>query len=266
MAFLEIKDLYKRFGPVTALNGVSAELEKGEILAVIGASGGGKTTLLRCIAALERADAGSITIAGKTVFAADGSGRGDKITDKPKIGMVFQAFNLFPHYCVLKNLTLAARLQYNKSVKNPFRRLLPSVRRQIKSEYRNIDDRAVALLRRVGLEDKVKAYPCELSGGQQQRVAIARALMTEPAVLCFDEPTSALDPELTREVLRVIKDLKRAGQTMIVVTHEMEFAENVADKVVFMADGEVAEYGTPDSVFGDPQNPKTKAFLTNTEV
>lgn len=266
MAFLEIKNLYKRFGSVSALNGVSAELEKGEVLAVIGASGGGKTTLLRCIALLERADSGSMSVDGKRIFGTDGNTRPDKIKDKPKIGMVFQSFNMFPHYSVLKNLTLAARLQYNKSVENPFKRLLPSVRKKIKSEYRSIDDRAVALLRRVGLEDKAKAYPCELSGGQQQRVAIARALMTDPAVLCFDEPTSALDPELTREVLRVIKDLKCAGQTMVVVTHEMEFAEKVADNVIFMADGKIAECGTPDQVFGDPRDPKTQAFLTNTNV
>ena len=182
-----------------------------------------------------------------------------------KFGMVFQSFNLFPHYTVLKNLTLAARLKYDKSL-NPFEKYFSSaVRTARKQAFKEIEERAVSLLQRVGLGEKLKAYPCELSGGQQQRVAIARALILQPEILCFDEPTSALDPELTREVLKVIKDLKKDGHTMIVVTHEMEFARKVADKVIFMADGIIEEQGAPEEVFGNPQSPKTKAFLQESE-
>lgn len=178
-----------------------------------------------------------------------------------KFGMVFQSFNLFPHYTVLKNLTLASKLKYDKTL-NPFGKYFSKqMREKRKQAFKEIEERAVDLLRRVGLGEKIKAYPCELSGGQQQRVAIARALTLQPEILCFDEPTSALDPELTREVLKVIKDLKKDGHTMIVVTHEMEFARKVADKVIFMADGVVEEQGSPEEVFGNPQSPKTKAFL-----
>ncbi|MDE6276042.1 MAG: amino acid ABC transporter ATP-binding protein [Clostridia bacterium] len=182
-----------------------------------------------------------------------------------KFGMVFQSFNLFPHYNVLKNLTLAARLKYDKGL-NPFEKYFSSsVRTARKQAFKDIEKRAISLLQRVGLGEKLKAYPCELSGGQQQRVAIARALILQPEILCFDEPTSALDPELTREVLKVIKDLKKDGHTMIVVTHEMEFARKVADKVIFMADGIIEEQGAPEEVFGNPQSPKTKAFLQESE-
>lgn len=266
MAFLNVTGLKKRFGQTEVLKGVDVSLEKGEVLAVIGASGSGKTTLLRCIASLERADAGCISLDGEPLFEAGAERSRKDRSRRVGIGMVFQSFELFPHYNVAKNLTLAARLQYNKVVKKPFWFLSSDSRSQRKAEYKRIDERAEALLRRVGLDDRAKAYPCELSGGQCQRVAIARALMLRPDVLCFDEPTSALDPELTREVLRVIKDLKCDGHTMIVVTHEMEFAKNVADKVVFMADGEVAEEGTPSDLFGNPQNPKTRAFLANTDL
>ena len=267
MPFLEIKDLYKRFGDTEVLRGVNLGLEKGEALAVIGSSGGGKTTLLRCIAFLERADLGEILLDGTPVFCASSNTRDKKCEEAKaqKIGMVFQAFNLFPHFSVKKNLTLAARLQYNRSVGKP--RLLSvfssEARKAKRQAYHEIDERAEALLKRVGLEEKASAYPCELSGGQQQRVAIARALMLKPDVLCFDEPTSALDPELTQEVMRVIKDLKRDGHSMIVVTHEMEFAQLFADKVAFVADGVVEEFGTPAEVFASPQSPKTKAFLAN---
>ncbi|MDE6471755.1 MAG: amino acid ABC transporter ATP-binding protein [Clostridia bacterium] len=186
-------------------------------------------------------------------------------TQRLKMGMVFQSFNLFPHYNVLKNLTLATRLKYDKTI-NPFGKYFSkSVRTARKQAFKEIDERAVELLNRVGLGDKLKAYPCELSGGQQQRVAIARALILQPEILCFDEPTSALDPELTREVLKVIKDLKKDGHTMIVVTHEMEFARKVADKVIFMADGVIEEQGAPEEVFGNPQSSKTKAFLQESE-
>ncbi len=182
-----------------------------------------------------------------------------------KFGMVFQSFNLFPHYSVQKNLTLAAKLKYDKSIKSIDKYFSKTVRLARKQAFKEIDERAVALLQRVGLGEKLKAYPCELSGGQQQRVAIARALILQPEILCFDEPTSALDPELTREVLKVIKDLKNDGHTMIVVTHEMEFARKVADKVIFMADGVIEEQGSPEEVFGNPQSPKTKAFLQESE-
>ncbi len=182
-----------------------------------------------------------------------------------KFGMVFQSFNLFPHYSVQKNLTLAAKLKYDKSIKSIDKYFSKTVRLARKQAFKEIDERAVALLQRVGLGEKLKAYPCELSGGQQQRVAIARALILQPEILCFDEPTSALDPELTREVLKVIKDLKNDGHTMIVVTHEMEFARKVADKVIFMADGVIEEQGSPEEVFDNPQSPKTKAFLQESE-
>lgn len=183
-----------------------------------------------------------------------------------KFGMVFQSFNLFPHYNVKKNLVLAARLKYDKGIKNPFAKYFSKqVREERKAAFEEIDKKAVELLQRVGLSEKQNAYPCELSGGQQQRVAIARALILEPEILCFDEPTSALDPELTREVLKVIKDLKKDGHTMIVVTHEMEFARKVADKVIFMADGIIEEQGSPEKVFGNPQSPKTQAFLHESE-
>lgn len=182
-----------------------------------------------------------------------------------KFGMVFQSFNLFPHYSVQKNLTLTAKLKYDKSIKSIDKYFSKTVRLARKQAFKEIDERAVALLQRVGLGGKLKAYPCELSGGQQQRVAIARALILQPEILCFDEPTSALDPELTREVLKVIKDLKNDGHTMIVVTHEMEFARKVADKVIFMADGVIEEQGSPEEVFDNPQSPKTKAFLQESE-
>lgn len=178
-----------------------------------------------------------------------------------KFGMVFQSFNLFPHYSVLKNLTLPAKLKYEKDLKERKKSgEKPSI-----GEAADITQRAEQLLTRVGLGDKFSAYPCELSGGQQQRVAIARALMLQPQILCFDEPTSALDPELTREVLKVIKDLKKDNHTMIVVTHEMEFARKVADKVIFMADGVIEEQGTPEEVFGNPKSEKTKSFLRESE-
>ena len=183
-----------------------------------------------------------------------------------KFGMVFQSFNLFPHYNVKKNLVLAARLKYDKGIKNPFDKYFSKqIKQERKLAFAQIDQKADELLQRVGLGEKLNAYPCELSGGQQQRVAIARALILQPEILCFDEPTSALDPELTREVLKVIRDLKKDGHTMIVVTHEMEFARKVADKVIFMADGVIEEEGSPKEVFGNPQSAKTKAFLQESE-
>ena len=275
MALLEVKGITKSFGETEVLKGIDFELEKGEVLSIIGSSGSGKTTLLRCLNYLEKADKGLVTLDGEVMF--DGSSEkklsAKEIREKNiKLGMVFQSFNLFPHYNVLKNVTLAPALYANDKLKEEKKKIKTSKdKKQAKEEYKRhkkqIDDEiereAKEKLQRVGLSEKLKAYPCELSGGQQQRVAIARALCMKPSVLCFDEPTSALDPELTGEVLKVIKELKDEGRTMIIVTHEMGFAKSVSDKVVFMADGVVAEYGTPQEVFDNPKNPATKAFLAN---
>ena len=247
MALLEVKNIVKNFGKTQVLKGIDFELEKGQVLSIIGSSGSGKTTLLRCINFLEFADKGTITVNGEVIY----DGKTDKKIKEKELrekrlhfGLVFQSFNLFPQYNVLQNLTLAPQL----------------LQRGTKKE---LEEKAIALIERVGLSDKIENYPCQLSGGQQQRVAIARALMLNPDVLCFDEPTSALDPALTGEVLRVIKSLKDTGSTMIVVTHEMEFAKNVSDKVIFMADGVVEEAGDPKQIFENPQSEKTKAFLAN---
>ncbi len=253
MDILEIKNLRKSFGDTEVLKGIDLSLEKGEVLAIIGSSGGGKTTLLRCLNFLEKADSGEIIVNGNSVYKAE---NGEKPTVTPEaqlsFGLVFQQFNLFPQYSVIENLMLAPKLRAKR--KNP-----------PKSDLESLDAikaRAEQLLKTVGLTEKANAYPCQLSGGQQQRVAIARALMLAPEILCFDEPTSALDPELTGEVLRVIRSLKDSERTMIIVTHEMEFARHVADKVIFMADGVIEEEGTPAEVFDNPKSEKTKAFLS----
>ena len=226
MPVLEVKNLKKNFGKTEVLKGVGFSLEKGEVLAIIGSSGGGKTTLLRCINFLEFADGGQILVNGHTIFDADDKRKQSEAEirkNRLHFGLVFQQFNLFPQYSVLKNVTLAPTLLGIETAEN-------------------ITARATELIKRVGLSDKMNSYPCELSGGQQQRVAIARALALDPDILCFDEPTSALDPELTGEVLRVIKSLKEQDRTMLIVTHEMEFAKNVADKIMFIADGFIEEY------------------------
>lgn len=247
MALLEVKGIKKSFGRTKVLKGIDFDLQKGEVLSIIGSSGSGKTTLLRCINFLEFADEGTISVNGEVIY--DGV-KDKKIKDKElkakrmHFGLVFQDFNLFPQYSVLKNLTLAPSLLNFGS------------KEELEKQAKNI-------IARVGLSDKIDFYPCQLSGGQKQRVAIARALMLNPDVLCFDEPTSALDPELTGEVLNVIKNLKDEGSTMIVVTHEMEFAKNVSDKIIFMADGVVEEMGTPQQIYENPQSEKTKAFLAN---
>lgn len=245
MSVLEVKNIKKSFGKTEVLKGISFSLEKGEVLSIIGSSGSGKTTLLRCLNFLEFANEGTISVNDKIIF--DGNSHKElnetEIRDnRLHFGLVFQSFNLFPQYNVLQNITLAPTL----------------LKRGTAEE---IEAKAKALIKRVGLSEKINNYPCELSGGQQQRVAIARALALEPEILCFDEPTSALDPELTGEVLRVIKDLKNEDSTMIVVTHEMEFARNISDKVIFMADGVIEEMGTPDEVFLNPRSEKTKNFL-----
>ena len=245
MALLEVKNIYKKFGKTEVLKGIDFSLERGEVLCIIGSSGSGKTTLLRCLNFLESADKGSICVNGECLFDGDKNEKEnerDLFSKRLHFGLVFQNFNLFPQYTAKKNITLALELQKKHSADK-------------------INEIAESLLESVGLSDKAENYPCQLSGGQQQRVAIARALALEPDILCFDEPTSALDPELTGEVLRVIKQLKTADRTMIVVTHEMEFARNVADKVIFMADGKIEEQGTPEEVFGDPRTPKTRSFL-----
>ena len=242
MAILEVKNIKKSFGKTRVLKGVSFSLEKGQVLAIIGSSGSGKTTLLRCLNFLETPDAGEIYINEKPLLEGTGDDERKIQENRLHFGLVFQSFNLFPQYNALQNVTLAPTLLK-------------------KDTPQNIDMRARQLLDQVGLSDKLESYPYQLSGGQQQRVAIARALAMQPEVLCFDEPTSALDPELTGEVLRVIRDLKNADSTMIVVTHEMEFARSVADVVIYMADGVIEEMGTPEQVFGNPQSEKTKAFL-----
>ncbi len=256
MALLEVQNVQKSFGKTSVLKGIDFSLERGEVLAIIGSSGSGKTTLLRCLNFLETPDAGTISVDDKTIFNAalhktlsDQEVRANRL----HFGLVFQQFNLFPQYSVLDNLTLAPILRLKEL------KLSPEAKRE---RTKAIENEAWSLLERVGLFEKAKSYPCELSGGQQQRVAIARALMLEPEILCFDEPTSALDPELTGEVLRVIKSLAAEKRTMVIVTHEMEFARAVADKVMFMADGVIEEMGTPDDVFLAPKSEKLKAFLS----
>lgn len=247
MSLLEVKNIKKQFGKTEVLKGIDFNLEKGEVLSIIGSSGSGKTTLLRCINFLEFAESGTITVNGEVIYNGETDKKlkeNDLRKKRLHFGLVFQDFNLFPQYSVLQNVTLA-----------------PSLMKMGSKE--ELEAQALKIIERVGLAEKAQNYPCELSGGQKQRVAIARALMLNPDVLCFDEPTSALDPELTGEVLKVIKSLKDEGSTMIVVTHEMEFARNVSDKIMFMAEGIVEETGSPHQIFENPQSEKTKAFLAN---
>ena len=296
MAFLEVKNLKKSFGRTEVLRGVDLSLEKGEVLSIIGSSGGGKTTLLRCLNFLEKADEGEITVNGKQVFYATPGIKPTVDTEAQlSFGLVFQQFNLFPQYNVIDNLMLAPKLRAKRNRKKQKRKaknvkkiraraeaILETVEKiqaqgeapvetaeeiQAQGEppvetVEEIRARAEAILETVGLSEKANAYPCELSGGQQQRVAIARALMLSPDILCFDEPTSALDPELTDEVLRVIRSLTSSDRTMIIVTHEMEFARNVSDKVIFVADGIIEEEGTPEEVLVNPKSEKARAFLS----
>lgn len=254
MPILEVENLYKSFGKENVLKGIDLSLEKGEVLSIIGSSGSGKTTLLRCLNFLETPDRGRILLNGVPIFDAAGKKCDEHAVRQNRLhfGLVFQSFNLFPQYNILENVCLAPYLLAKQKTGRG------QSRKQIRAD---IENRAVKLIERVGLGDRLSAYPCELSGGQQQRVAIARALALEPEILCFDEPTSALDPELTGEVLRVIKGLRSSESTMIVVTHEMEFARKVSDKVIFMADGLIEECGTPEEVFEAPKSERTKAFL-----
>ena len=266
MAFLEIKNLKKQFGATRVLHGIDFSMEKGEVVAVIGASGGGKTTFLRCLNFLEMANEGTIEIEdGFTFDAKENYSVAEIRAMRLKLGLVFQSFNLFPQYTALENVYIPLQLRTKEKIKNEIsgRKERRAALSKALEENKN---RAKALLEGVGLGEKMGNYPFQLSGGQQQRVAIARALAQEPAILCFDEPTSALDPELTGEVLRVIKELKDAGWTMLVVTHEMDFARNVADRVVFFADGLIEEEGAPEELFTNPKSPKTAAFLKHSNV
>ena len=250
MAILEVEHLEKRFGGTPVLQDVSFSLEQGQTLAILGSSGSGKTTLLRCLNALEQPDAGRIRVAGETLF--DGGIRAAKRGGRLPFGLVFQAFHLFPQYTVCENVTLAGRLQAKRR---------PDYRANRREILQRIDDEATRLLGQVGLLAQQDRYPGQLSGGQQQRVAIARAIATDPKIIYFDEPTSALDPELTVEVLAVMRDLAADGMTMLVVTHEMGFARNVSNQVVFMEHGVVVEQGPAKEIFTAPREERTRAFL-----
>ena len=259
MAILEVKNLSKNFGKVEVLKGINFSMEEGEVVSIIGSSGSGKTTLLRCLNALEVPSGGAISIGGEDVFDKNSMAkvsRADMRRWQLSCGLVFQSFNLFPQYTALENVMLAPKLLAKER---------PDYRENKKKILEEIETEAIALLGRVGLSEKLSNYPCELSGGQQQRVAIARALALSPKVLFFDEPTSALDPQLTQEVLRVIRELADMNMTMIIVTHEMKFARDVSDRVIFMADGIIEADGTPDFVFCEAENEKLRAFLGDIE-
>ena len=251
MAFIDMLHIEKNYGTVAVLQDVSLSMERGEVVSIIGPSGSGKSTFLRCLGQLETIQKGTIIVDGATLVDTPAGaveavyeGKEEQQQILLKMGMVFQSFNLFPHMTVLENIMVAPRMV--KGMKNAD--ILPM---------------AQSLLEKVGLWDKRDVYPSTLSGGQKQRVAIARALAMKPEIMLFDEPTSALDPEFTSEVLRTIKELAEEDMTMIIVTHEMAFAREVADRVILMADGKIQEEGTPEQVFGNPQNPRTQAFLNS---
>ena len=241
MAFLDVVKLNKSFNSKKIIKDISFELEKGKALSIIGSSGSGKTTLLRCLNFLEFADEGEIFLDNKLIYEGNKTySENELVSLRKHFGLVFQQFNLFPQYTALENVMLAQKLKGNNS-----------------------KDKALMLLDQMGLSDRIDYYPHQLSGGQQQRVAIARALCLDPDILCFDEPTSALDPQLTSEVLKVIKQLSDKKTTMIIVTHEIAFARQVSDKVIFMSDGRIVESGTPEEVIDNPKNELTKHFLSN---
>lgn len=249
MSELMIKadNINKSFGSLLVLDDISFSLERGKVLSIIGPSGSGKSTLLRIITQLEKADGGSLKIKGESLFE---NGVYAKAEDQKRIGrytgLVFQSFNLFPHFSVLRNITEAQRAV-------------------LKISKEEAEDKAMSLLKKMSLESKAKSYPCELSGGQQQRVSIARALALDPEILFFDEPTSALDPELTRDILNVIRSLAEEKMTMVVVTHEMNFAKGISDHSIFMEGGVIVEEGDPISLFENPQNKRTKEFVRSFE-
>lgn len=236
---IKVENLIKNFGDIKVLKGIDTEIKRGEVVVIIGASGSGKSTFLRCLNRLEESSGGSIYFNGIDITD-------DKINinlHRQKMGMVFQHFNLFPHMTVLKNMTSAPM-------------------KLLKFSKQDAEAKAVELLEKVGLSDRADAYPSQLSGGQKQRVAIVRALCMDPEVMLFDEPTSALDPEMVGEVLNVIKDLASSGMTMAIVTHEMGFAREVADRILFIDDGVIAEEGTPEEIFTNPKSPRLKDFLS----
>lgn len=256
MAILEVKNLEKSFGKTQVLKGISFNLEEGDVLSVIGSSGSGKTTLLRCINFLETADSGKITVDGDVIFDSESEkklSKKEQLEKQLSIGLVFQDFNLFPQYNVLDNVTLALKVRAKKR---------PDFKKNKKAIYEEIEEKAMSVIEKMGLSDKIKNYPCELSGGQKQRVSIARAMALEPKILFFDEPTSALDPELTGEILKVIRELAEENMTMVIVTHEMTFAKEVSDYIVFMDQGVIAEEGKAEEVIGNPKTERLKAFLS----
>lgn len=256
MAILEVNNIEKHFGSTSVLKDVSFSLEEGSALAIIGSSGSGKTTLLRCLNFLETPNGGTIKVKGETLFDASLKQKrkeSELRTKRLHFGMVFQSFNLFPQYTALENVTLAEKLLAKER---------PDFRTAKKEIYDKINSHGEELLAQMGLAERMDHYPHQLSGGQQQRVAIARALALEPDILCFDEPTSALDPELTGEVLKVIRSLAQQNTTMIIVTHEMAFARDVADQVIFMDGGVIVEHGDPHEVIDHPKEERTRQFLT----
>ena len=281
MAYLEIKNFNKKFGNTEVLKGIDVSVDKGEVVSIIGSSGSGKTTLLRCINFLETPDQGQMILDGETLFDASLLQKdNEKVLREKRLnfGLVFQSFNLFPQYNVTKNVSLAPTLLLStkekllkkelkaqaKTDKSLTRKIIKEKLGAFREEQKAIIEKDVLeLLEKTGLTEKANSYPCELSGGQCQRVAIARALALKPKILCFDEPTSALDPELTGEVLKVIRSLKDQDHTMIIVTHEMGFAKNVSDKVIFMADGVVEEEGVAKENFENPKSEKLQSFLSN---
>ena len=257
MVILEAKNIKKHFGTTEVLHNISFSLNESEVLAIIGSSGSGKTTLLRCLNFLEILNSGQIILRGETLFDA---AEKDKYTEdsirqkRLHFGLVFQSFNLFPQYTAFENVVLARELSAKK---------LPDYKKNAKNIIGEIHREGLALLDQIGLAAKKDFYPYQLSGGQQQRVAIARALALKPDILCFDEPTSALDPELTGEVLKVIRSLADKKTTMIIVTHEMPFARQIADTILFMDEGLVVEYGPPEKVLDNPKGDRIKRFLEN---